>query len=350
MRLCLSARAGLALVLGVAVQPLHGAPRSISVAEVRAEVTRLQAVVAACGTAGAAAACDPAAVGDDLRVGDPEHGGYELHWDWLRAALEKSKAAEPGKRGNLLRDSVAQLGRIEAELDGASSARQQEAQRNFDRARTQAAAVLARQEFQRDTSETWWDRLKARFFRWVYKFFDGLGRVGAAAPWIGPLLEGLFLAGAAVGLLFFLLRNLQRQRLRVALAGDALQASAWDREATDWAKLAEEYAGDGEWREAVHCLYWAAIVSLESRRAWRHNPTRTPREYLRLLKPGSPQQRGLRGLTRIFERVWYGLREAREEEYAEARALYEALATGGVDSDSAAAQTGGETSSAGGVA
>jgi len=81
----------------------------------------------------------------------------------------------------------------------------------------------------------------------------------------------------------------------------------------------------------VHCLYWAAIVSLESRRAWRHNPTRTPREYLRLLKPGSAQQRNLRGLTKIFERVWYGLREGGAEEYAEARGMYEALAAGSVE-------------------
>jgi hypothetical protein len=113
--------------------------------------------------------------------------------------------------------------------------------------------------------------------------------------------------------------------------------TAWDREATDWAKQAEEFAADAEWREAVHCLYWAAIVSLEARRAWRHNPTRTPREYLRLLKPGSAQQRGLRGLTRIFERVWYGLREGRAEEYAEARALYEALAEGKVEGGSSTA-------------
>jgi hypothetical protein len=36
-------------------------------------------------------------------------------------------------------------------------------------------------------------------------------------------------------------------------------------------------------------------------------------------------------LTRIFERVWYGLREGRAEEYAEALALYEALAVGSVE-------------------
>jgi hypothetical protein len=86
-------------------------------------------------------------------------------------------------------------------------------------------------------------------------------------------------------------------------------------------------------------LYWAAIVLLEARRAWRHNPTRTPREYVRLLKPGSARQRALRGLTQVFERVWYGLREADAAEYARAREMYEALVA-----DAA------ETVAAGGVA
>jgi hypothetical protein len=114
----------------------------------------------------------------------------------------------------------------------------------------------------------------------------------------------------------------------VALGDGALKASAWENEAEDWAKGAAEHAEAGEWREAVHCLYWAAIVLLESRRAWRHNPTRTPREYVRLLQPGSAQQMGLRKLTQIFERVWYGLRDAGAGEYAEARALYERLEAG----------------------
>jgi hypothetical protein len=101
----------------------------------------------------------------------------------------------------------------------------------------------------------------------------------------------------------------------------------WTREASDWAQRAEGFAKEAAWRDAVHCLYWAAIVLLESRRAWRHNPTRTPREYVQLLKAGSAQQEGLRALTRIFERTWYGLRETDEQEYAEARGLFEGLMT-----------------------
>ena len=239
----------------------------------------------------------------------------------------------------LLRDADAQLAEMAQE-----SAVSPNGQPDFGRARAEANAVLARAEFQRGGGPTWWDRAKSWMFGWLLRLFSGVAQVGAAAPWLGTLLEWLFFVGAAVGLLFFLLRNVARQRLRVSLEAQGLQTTAWDREADDWAQWAEQHAAAGEWREAVHCLYWAAIVSLEARRAWRHNPTRTPREYVRLLKAGSTQQQGLRRLTQIFERVWYGLRDANAEEYAEARAMYERLAAG------AAERSGSEAVPVGGVA
>jgi hypothetical protein len=77
----------------------------------------------------------------------------------------------------------------------------------------------------------------------------------------------------------------------------------------------------------VHCLYWAAIVMLEGRRLWRANRARTPREYLPLLEAGSVRQRALGGLTRIFERIWYGLRPASRQDFERAQALLEELKT-----------------------
>jgi hypothetical protein len=312
------------------------ATKTASEADLRSGLTRLHGVIAACQAS--ARACDPAAVGDDLRLGDPEHGGYEVHWQALRDALEKARNLGDKDRSNLLRDSTAQLTRIEAELDANAPP---DGQQSFAQAKSTAAGILAAPEFQRHEEQTWWDRLKARMIGWLLRLIDRVQSAGASAPWLGTLIEWLFFTGAAVGLLIFLLRSLNRQRLRVSMEGAAPIKTPWDREATDWAQLAEQHASAREWRDAVHCLYWAAIVSLESRRAWRHNPTRTPREYLRLLHPGSPQQRGLRGLTRIFERVWYGLREARQDEYSEARKLYEGLARGAAEADTAAIAEGG---------
>ena len=315
----------LVVALGMMALPAWGALKSASPADVRAEVVRLQGVVAGCMAAGGAA-CESKAVGEDLTVGDPKVGGYEVHWDWLRDSLVKAKGLDAGKRADLLRDAGGRLTRMTSELSAVESG-----QKEFARERAVANAVLALPEFQRKDTTTWWDTVTGFFGAWLAKLLGGIARAGEAAPWLGTVVIWTLCVGAGAGLVFFVLRNLQRQRLRISLAGAAIAKTAWDREATAWATQAEEFAGREEWREAVHCFYWAAIVSLEARKAWRHNPTRTPREYLRLLKPGSAQQKNLRGLTRMFERVWYGLRAAGADEYAEARGMYEALAAGSVE-------------------
>jgi hypothetical protein len=345
MRRWLRARVGvgLAVVVLAAAGPMWAAPKSVSADDVRADVTRLQGVVAACAAAGAASGARGGG-GDDLRVGEPKQGGYEVHWDWLREALEKSKAVDAGKRGEMLRESTERLSRMAAELGAADGG-----QKEFGRARAEADAVLAMPEFQRKTQRSWWDRVTDFFGGLLGRLLEKFARIGEAAPWLGTALIWTLCVSAAAGLVFFVLRNLQRQRVRISLAGSAA-ATGWDREATDWARQAEEFASAGEWREAVHCLYWAAIVSLEARKAWRHNPTRTPREYLRLLKAGSAQQRSLRALTRIFERGWYGLREVRAEEYAEARGMYEGLATGVVERAGTEAMGAGAVVGEGGLA
>jgi hypothetical protein len=307
------------------------APKSLSADEFRADVVRLQSVVAEC--AASAAACSADGVGDDVKVGDEARGGFVQHWQWLRSTLDQAKTAKADERAKLLHGANEQLAELGVESAVSGAVQEQEHAQEFGSARTEANAVLSRGEFQVGGGLTWWDRLKAWALGWLLRFFGGVAQVGVAAPWLGTLLEWVFFVGAAVGLLFFLLRNVARQRLRVSLGATGLQGAAWDREAEDWATWAEQHAAAGEWREAVHCLYWAAIVSLEARRAWRHNPTRTPREYVRLLKAGSAQQKGLRRLTQIFEQVWYGLREASSEEYAEARSVYEQLSAGAAASE-----------------
>jgi hypothetical protein len=62
----------------------------------------------------------------------------------------------------------------------------------------------------------------------------------------------------------------------------------------------------GEFRDAVHLSYWAAISSLERSGAWAPDKARTPREYLRLIAPSSPARPLLDEISRVFEVVWYG--------------------------------------------
>lgn len=197
----------------------------------------------------------------------------------------------------------------------------------FARAGAAAKKVLASAEFQRPEPGLW-DRIKTKIIDTIIRIFDGIDRVTTKSPWVGRTLEWVLFLAAAAGLLVWVMRTVQRQRLRVALGGEPAKTTAWARETEDWRRQAELEASRGAWREAIHALYWAAIVHLEHRRAWRHDAARTPREYVRLLKAGSAEQRELRGLTNALEESWYGQREASEAKFGDARASFERLADG----------------------
>lgn len=207
----------------------------------------------------------------------------------------------------------------------------------FTRAAGAARAILEREEFQQ-SQPTWWDRKLAQLRGLLARMFLGFDRLTTSAPWLGHLVEWLLFSAAAVGLLLWVLRTVRRQRVRMALGGTLPKAATeWDRETQEWRRVADEEAARGAWRDAIHALYWAAIVHLEQRRAWRHNPSRTPREYVRLLRPGSPEQRDLRGLTSDLEQIWYGQREAQAHEYALARERLDRITSNPIGAASPAA-------------
>jgi hypothetical protein len=194
----------------------------------------------------------------------------------------------------------------------------------FQRVRKKTDEVLSRPEFQTMAQQSYIEREIAKFWQWVAEMFDGVSRFGKRSPWLVPLMEWGSITLAAAGLLAWLLRTIQRQRLAVRIESSAI-AELWQKESDNWAELARTEAARQDWRAAVHCLYWATIVMMEGRKLWRQNRARTPREYLLLLEPGSRMQQSLRRLTQLFERIWYGLRPAAESDYASALILFEEL-------------------------
>jgi hypothetical protein len=313
--LCLAQEAGAASTPAAA----SGGPG----AEFAAHLHRLEAQVEACKTLAKACGTD---AGPDDKITSSPAGEYTVRWNWLRDALKDAGTSSPEQRADAMEKSAARLKEIAAETGVAQNA-ESRLHRDADDAavRQKTTEILSRPEFNRKARPpSLWERLLARLQRLLSIFFGGVGELGAKAPWLGAMLEWVLFLGAAVVLMLMVLRIFARQRMQVAMAV-ATQAGVWSREAQDWAAEAERWAQLQEWREAVHCLYWAAIVRLEARRAWRHNPSRTPREYVRLLKPGSAQQSALRTLTGIFERVWYGLRDAQAADYQRARTLFDGL-------------------------
>lgn len=281
-----------------------------------------RAVVAAC--AATASGCDPAALPIDSQLRAADGRGFRASWTWLREAVGKAKESSAGERAETMRQARGQLDEMALEAGERPSTLRAEV---FDRAKPVLANILAQGEFQADAGPTWLDRQIARLQDWFLRLLLGMDRVGTHNPWIAPLVEWTCFLLAAGGLLFFVRRSLARQALRIALGEGAGRVQFGGRDATDWAQLAKVSGSAGDWRAGVHHLYWAAIVSLEGRRAWRPNPTRTPREYLRLLPPGLQAQRALQQLTRLFEQVWYGHETANEAAFRAAEVSFEAIRT-----------------------
>lgn len=290
----------------------------------QAHLVALRGLLAACSQS--PAACEPSKVGGDDRV--PAHAGqpeFEVHWSWLWDLVLKAKDPKLADRDKLLREAAARLKdqMREAGIDmGEVSA--QPSQADFKKARRDADNVLAASEFRHVTGNGFWEQISAKLFNWLGRIFGGVSNLGQRAPWIGPAIMYGFLLLAFAGLLVWVLRVLDRQRLAVRLESPAA-LSASQEISRSWAKLAEAAASSGEWREAVHALYWASVSELEGRRIWRQSSVRTPREYLRLVPPEAPQYRPLRALTQLLERIWYGLAPADCADYEAALAVYTEL-------------------------
>ncbi len=292
-----------------------------SPAEYGAALRQAAALARACSAA--SQACDAARAPGDLLVqsGSSEPSSYTLRLDWLRAALTQAHGAVPESRTRLMTEAS---GRIDQELvflDARPAPN--------TKARTQANTILSRREF-RSVSEgpAWWQLMLARFWAWLDRLLFTAAAASAHRPWIGITVEWALLAGALAGLLAYVFRALRRERGSSAGGWKPRFAEAGNLEA-DWAALAEAAAAAGDWRTAVHALYWATIGSLAASGRWRRRgpdtETRTPREYLRLLEPASPQRGSLAAFTALLERVWYSRLDAGERDYQRARELADAL-------------------------
>jgi hypothetical protein len=289
--------------------------RTVTAAEYRGHLANLKTVVEACQRS--SAECDTKKIGDDERV---EGTAFQTRWAWLREELSNAHNAAQPDRAKLLQEARARLDEEAALADGTAP----QPGETFQRARKQADEVLSRPEFRTVAQESFWEREIAKFWQWLDKVFGGVSRFGKHSPWLVPLMEWSSITLACAGLLTWVFRTMQRQRLAVRIESSA-SAEVWRKESDNWAEMARAEAAKQDWRAAVHCLYWATIVMMEGRKLWRQNRARTPREYLLLLEPGSRVQQTLRLLTQTFERIWYGLRPAAESDYARALVLFEEL-------------------------
>jgi hypothetical protein len=177
-------------------------------------------------------------------------------------------------------------------------------------ARIELDRILQRREFVAARPPSQWDLLRQRFNAWLLGLIRRLFRRIGAHP-AGVQLFFWLVLFAVVGCLALLLVRFWIDRARreeLQNVGAVSVHVSWQ----EWIRAARDAAKRGDFREAVHAVYWAGITCLEDEGAITRNRTRTPREHLRLFAetvgapPASRQLACLAELTAHVERVWYG--------------------------------------------
>ena len=314
-----------ALILSLLTLVPHPAraANQVSLDQYRTHLQSLRALVQSCFAT--PAKCDAKFVGSDEQVQLPGLGAgantnsFDARYDWLRLTLRVAHDPKDKNRAEQLQSAAS---RLDESIRDASTAAPAGA--NIKTARQKADAILSREEFATVERQSLWNRIGAWVGRWLDRMFNHVAAFGKRSPWIGPVLEFGLLGLALAGLIVWAMRAIQRQRLAISLEAER-QIEALEEAVRNWRALADDHAARGDWREAVHCMYWASIAMLEGRRFWTPNRARTPREYLRLLQSGSQHWKLLRQQTSGFERIWYGLREAAPQDYERAVQLHEGL-------------------------
>lgn len=289
--------------------------QDVSVDDYRKHLDQLRALVADCGRV--VTACDPLKVGSDDRVHPAQGQPYAVRYGWLRDLLDDGDPASRRLRGELLPRAEQRLSEEEEELGYPKTAA---ALTQHDRA--QRDQVFATKEFQVVTEYSWRERVSAWISDKLSRLFGGAASLGRMAPWLGSALEWGSLILALALLVLWAYRTLDRQRTSLGkLTGDVARREAMEASRA-WAELAQTHAANSEWRDAVHCLYWATIVLLEERRTFRRSETRTPREALQLIKVSSELREPLHEQTSALERIWYGFADASQVDYDDAMQNY----------------------------
>jgi hypothetical protein len=332
----------------------------VSIEDYRQHLIALATLVDGCAKARDGKGCDPALIGPDDRVPIVIGSRSEprmVRYGWLRVLFSKAEDADekPSKPAanktptskpeglNQTEPVASQLlkdAKVRLESDLAQSGEPEPTVADHARERATMEQVLAGPDFRSMKQATVRDSVLEKLDKWLNQIFESASNLRARSAWVGRALVWGFILAICVALVYSLLRLERRWRVKLTpeedpLAPGAASARDWQL----WLDDARRCAALGQWREAIHFVYWAAISRLESRRLWPADRARTPREYLALVAAEDPRKPGLSQLTSTFERFWYGGRAAAESDYQNAESVASSLISGNATSSAAALST-----------
>ena len=250
---------------------------------------------------------------------------------WLHQDLDKYAADMSPGRYDLLRRMTERLKALDeriTELEKpAGVARGSKAEES-----RRLAEILQRSEYAGKVKrESAFNRLFERFLEWIKSWFPkpkpistgNFNFISWLAQWLVIILALGVLAFVLKLFLPRLLRGRRSKRKSKAKArivlGERLEP---DQSALDLLSEAEALARRGELRAAIRRAYIALLVELGDRKVISLAQYKTNRDYLRALREVEPLYGNVKQLTDSFERHWYGLAQATENDWLAFRSAY----------------------------
>lgn len=188
-------------------------------------------------------------------------------------------------------------------------------------ARANLNAILARRDFKGLKGPSEWELLENQIESWIGRLILRLLSRLNLSEQTGNAIAWTIIALAFLAFCYWIYRTLSR-RPNTDL-GASTSAALERNDSREWVHDAVAAADNGDYREAVHCAYWAAVARLEELKLLKRDRSRTPRESLRLLTAHPGEQASLKKMTAHFELIWYGYRPASAAEWSEAKLLLE---------------------------
>jgi hypothetical protein len=183
--------------------------------------------------------------------------------------------------------------------------------------------ILKSREFDQVRGPNALELLKQRLLTWIGK---QLRKINPKIPDIEDLGQWfvwgvIALAAATAGVWLY---RISQQNMGTT-GREILPFSPSSRNWREWLADARARAKLGEWRDAIHFGFWAAVSRLESEGVWPPDKTRTPREYLNAIPGSNLSREPFAAMTRKFESSWYGSRPTTEADFAQFAAHLERL-------------------------
>jgi len=245
-------------------------------------------------------------------------GDLAVEMKFLREALNQYLTAEATAKPAILETAETRLQAMsaEAELYDQPSRADEAIRKRLD-------DILSEREFNRAGGPTAFELFKQRVQAWILKLLrkinPSIPDIEDAGQWF--VWGMIALAAAIAGVWLY-----RRSRETMGLGRrEILPFMPSSRNWSEWLADARARAARGEWRDAIHLGFWAAVSRLEAEGVWPPDKARTPREYLNGIPASNFSKEPFAAMTRKFEASWYGSSPTTEADFAQFAAHLETL-------------------------